>query len=72
MVRLKKIERHTVLYIDYYEIEENEIQERFGTLGNLFEQKDLSSLEDYKTNSEIDEVSNRQGTFETEWIVEET
>ena len=68
MKRIKKIERHTVIYTDYFEISDKEFISKFGSWDNFINSEES---DEYKVNSEIDEISNRQGTGKVEWVSED-
>ena len=68
MKRIKKIERHTVIYTDYFEVSDEEFISKFGSWNNFINSEES---DEYKVNSQIDEISNRQGTAEVEWVLED-
>lgn len=67
MHKLTKQERHVVIYIDHYEISEDELVANFGSIEAFQESSDIDQ---WKVMSEVDEVSNRQGTYEVWWSSE--
>ena len=68
MHKLTKRERHVVIYIDHYEISEDELVANFGGIQEFRESADIDQ---WKVMSEVDEVSNREGTYEVEWSCED-
>ena len=68
MHKLTKRERHVIVYIDHYEISEDELVANFGSIEEFEESLDIDQ---WKVMSEIDEVSNREGTYEVDWISED-
>ena len=68
MHKLTKRERHVVIYIDHYEISEDELVANFGSIEGFQESADIDQ---WKVMSEVDEVSNREGTYEVEWSSED-
>ena len=68
MKRIKKIERHIVIYTDFFEVSDEEFISKFGSWDNFI---NSDESDEYKVNSQIDEISNRQGTAEVEWVLED-
>lgn len=68
MYKLTKRERHIVIYIDHFEISEDELVANFGSIEEFQESADIDQ---WKIMSEVDEVSNREGTYEVEWSRED-
>ena len=68
-VKIKKIQRHVVVYTDEYEMTQQEFEALFVSKENFFSGTQ-EPPEEFKVNSIIDEVSNRQGTYEEDWEVE--
>lgn len=69
MHKLTKRERHVIVYIDQYEISEDELIANFGSIEEFQESADIDQ---WKVMSEVDEISNREGTYEVEWSSENT
>ena len=63
---IKKIERHTVLYIDEYNINDDDIKTH-GSIENIL--NDEEELEQFKVDTSVDDISNRKGDFETQWFL---
>lgn len=68
-VKIKKIQRHVVVYTDEYEMTQQEFEALFVSKEHFFNGTQ-EPPEEFKINLIIDEVSNRQGTYEEEWEVE--
>lgn len=71
MKRFRKLERYLVVYTDYYEVSEEEFKRHFSDWDSFLESEDLEMLDDWKIKTEKDEISNRQGTAEIEWVFDE-
>ena len=71
MKKFKKIERHTVIYTDIYEVPDEEFKYHFRTWEEFLDSEELEVLEQWKVDAKVDEISNRQGTAEVEWYLEE-
>ena len=69
-VKIKKLERHTVIYIDEYEMSDEEFKKLYSSKDDFFKKVQSEEIEDYKINSIVDDISNREGTYEEEWEVE--
>lgn len=63
---IKKIERHIVLYIDEYHINDDDIKTH-GSIENIL--NDEEELEQFKVDTSVDDISNRKGDFETQWFL---
>ena len=69
-VKIKKLERHTVIYTDEYEMSDEEFKKLYSSKDDFFKKVQSEEIEDYKINSLVDDISNREGTYEEEWEVE--
>ena len=69
-VKIKKLERHTVIYIDEYEMSDEEFKKLYSSKDDFFKKVQSEEIEDYNINSIVDDISNREGTYEEEWEVE--
>ena len=64
------MERHTVIYTDEYEMSDEEFKKLYSSKDDFFKKVQSEEIEDYKINSLVDDISNREGTYEEEWEVE--
>ena len=69
-VKIKKLERHTVIYTDEYEMTEEEFYKSYKSKDEFFKKVESEDIEEYKVNSFVDDISNREGTYEEDWEVE--
>lgn len=69
LVKIKKLQRHTVIYTDEYEMTEEEFKKSYKSKDDFLKKVD-KDIEVYKVNSFVDDISNRDGTYEEDWEVE--
>ena len=69
-VKIKKLERHIVIYTDEYEMSDEEFKKLYSSKDNFLKKVQSEEIEEYKINSFVDEISNRDGTYEQDWKVE--
>ena len=70
LVKIKKLQRHTVIYTDEYEMTEEEFYKSYKSKDEFFKKVESEDIEEYKVNSFVDDISNRDGTYEENWEVE--
>ena len=70
LVKIKKLQRHTVIYTDEYEMTEEEFKKSYKSKDEFFKKVESEDIEEYKVNSFVDDISNRDGTYEENWEVE--
>jgi hypothetical protein len=70
LVKIKKLQRHTVIYTDEYEMTEEEFLKSYKSKDEFFKKVESEDIEEYKVNSFVDDISNREGTYEEDWEVE--
>jgi hypothetical protein len=70
LVKIKKLQRHTVIYTDEYEMTEEEFYKSYKSKDEFFKKVESEDIEEYKVNSFVDDISNREGTYEEDWEVE--
>ena len=70
LVKIKKMQRHTVIYTDEYEMTEEEFKKSYKSKDEFFKKVESEDIEEYKANSFVDDISNRDGTYEENWEVE--
>ena len=70
LVKIKKLQRHTVIYIDEYEMTEEEFKKLYKSKDDFLKKVESEDIEEYKVNSFVDDISNRDGTYEENWEVE--
>ena len=70
LVKIKKMQRHTVIYTDEYEMTEEEFKKSYKSKDEFFKKVESEDIEEYKVNSFVDDISNRDGTYEEDWEVE--
>ena len=70
LVKIKKLQRHTVIYIDEYEMTEEEFKKLYKSKDDFLKKVESEDIEEYKVNSFVDDISNRDGTYEEDWEVE--
>ena len=70
LVKIKKLQRHTVIYTDEYEMTEEEFKKSYKSKDEFFKKVESEDIEEYKVNSFVDDISNREGTYEEDWEVE--
>lgn len=70
LVKIKKMQRHTVIYTDEYEMTEEEFKKSYKSKDEFFKKVESEDIEEYKVNSFVDDISNRDGTYEENWEVE--
>ena len=70
LVKIKKLQRHTVIYIDEYEMTEEEFKKLYKSKDDFLKKVENEDIEEYKVNSFVDDISNRDGTYEEDWEVE--
>lgn len=64
LVKIKKMQRHTVIYTDEYEMTEEEFKKSYKSKDEFFKKVESEDIEEYKVNSFVDDISNRDGTYE--------
>ena len=69
VVKIKKLQRHTVIYTDEYEMTEEEFKKSYKSKDEFFKKVESEDIEEYKVNSFVDDISNRDGTYEENWEV---
>ena len=69
LVKIKKMQRHTVIYTDEYEMTEEEFKKSYKSKDEFFKKVESEDIEEYKVNSFVDDISNRDGTYEENWEV---
>ena len=70
LVKIKKMQRHTVIYTDEYEMTEEEFKKSYKSKDEFFKKVESEDIEEYKVNSFVDDISNRDGTYEENLEVE--
>jgi len=60
---IRKIERHTVLYVDEYQVSDDDIK-AYGSLEKLLD--DEEELDQFHVNQIVDDISNRNGDYEVQ------
>ena len=70
LVKIKKLQKHTVIYTDEYEITEVEFKKSYKSKDDFLKKVKSEDIEEYKANSFVDDISNRDGTYEEDWEVE--
>ena len=65
-----KLERHIVIYTDEYEMSDEEFKKLYSSKDDFLKKVQSEEIEEYKINSFVDEISNRDGTYEQDWKVE--
>jgi len=70
LVKIKKLQRHTVIYTDEYEMTEEEFKKSYKSKDDFLKKVESEDIEEYKVNSFVDDISNRDGTYEEDWEVE--
>ena len=70
IVKIKKLERHTVIYTDEYEMSDGEFKKLYSSKDDFLKKVQSEEIEEYKINSFVDDISNRDGTYEEDWKVE--
>ena len=70
LVKIKKMQRHTVIYTDEYEMTEKEFKKAYKSKDDFLKKVESENIEEYKVNSFVDDISNRDGTYEENWEVE--
>ena len=70
LVKIKKLQRHTVIYTDEYEMTEEEFKKSYKSKDDFLKKVESKDIEEYKVNSFVDDISNRDGTYEEDWEVE--
>ena len=70
LVKIKKLQRHTVIYTDEYEMTEEEFKKSYKSKDEFFKKVESEDIEEYKVNSFVDDISNRDGTYEENLEVE--
>ena len=63
-VKIKKLERHIVIYTDEYEMSDEEFKKLYSSKDDFFKKVQSEEIEEYKINSFVDDISNRDGTYE--------
>lgn len=64
---IRKIERHTVLYIDEYQVDDADIK-AYGSLEKLLD--DEEELSRFHVDQIVDDISNKNGDYEVQWFVD--
>ena len=49
---------------------DEEFKKLYSSKDDFFKKVQSEEIEDYKINSIVDDISNREGTYEEEWEVE--
>ena len=70
LVKIKRKQRHTVIYTDEYEMTEEEFKKKYKSKEHFLREGYDEVLEDYKVNTIVDEISNRDGTYDEDWDIE--
>ena len=70
LVKIKKMQRHTVIYTDEYEMTEEEFKKSYNSKDEFLKKVECEDIEEYKVNSFVDDISNRDGIYEENWEVE--
>ena len=70
LVKIKRKQRHTVIYTDEYEMTEEEFKKKYKSKEHFLREGYDEGLEDYKVNTIVDEISNRDGTYDEDWEIE--
>ena len=72
MVKIKRVQRHIVIHTDEYEIPTDKFVSKFGSSEKFMSESliDEDFLADFKTAETVDDVSNQQGDYEEEWVIE--
>ena len=70
LVKIKKLERHTVIYTDEYEMTEEEFKKSYKSKDDFLKKVESEDIKEYKENSFVDDISNRYGTYEEDWEVD--
>ena len=70
IVKIKKLERHTVIYTDEYEMSDDEFKKLYSSKDDFLKKVQSEEIEEYKINSFVDDISNRDGTYEEDWDIE--
>ena len=70
LVKIKKLQRHTVIYTDEYEMTEKEFKKSYKSKDDFLKKVECKDIEEYKVNSSVDDISNRDGTYKEDWEVE--
>lgn len=72
MVKIKRVQRHIVIYADEYEIPTDKFVSMFGSTEKFMSESliDEDFLADFKTAETVDDISNRHGDYEEEWVIE--
>ena len=69
-VKIKKLKRHIVIYTDEYEMSGVEFKNLYSSKDEFLKKVQSEEIEEYKINSSVDDISNRDGTYEEDWEVE--
>ena len=69
-VKIKKLERHIVIYTDEYEMSDVEFKKLYSSKDEFLKKVQSEEIVEYKINSFVDDISNRDGTYEEDWEVE--
>ena len=69
-VKIKKLERHIVIYTDEYEMSDDEFKKLYSSKDDFLKKVQSEEIEEYKINSFVDDISNRDGTYEEDWEIE--
>ena len=68
-VKIKKLERHIVIYTDEYEMSDVEFKKLYSSKDDFLKKVQSEEIEEYKINSFVDDISNRDGTYEEDWDI---
>ena len=71
-VKLRRIQRHIVIYTDEYEMLETDFKKLYKSKENFLIEEIGEEIDQYHINSLIDDISNREGTYEEDWEIEFT
>lgn len=69
-VKIKKLERHIVIYTDEYKMSDVEFKKLYSSKDEFLKKVQSEEIVEYKINSFVDDISNRDGTYEEDWEVE--
>ena len=64
------MQRHTVIHTEEYEMTEEEFKKSYKSKDDFLKKVESEDIEEYKVNSFVDDISNRDGTYEEDWKVE--
>ena len=70
LVKIKKLQTHVIIYTEEYEMTEEEFKKSYKSKDDFLKKVECKDIEEYKVNSSVDDISNRDGTYEEDWKVE--